>query len=110
MRYFHNQAMMKQQIYDNILMKRSEMHYSPIIHSETSLVNTDEEKALTMSNQPEKSNQKQQKWCRCGSIKHLRVTSKNCPVEVEIRKSKTLALKMGISQAEANKAAEDSAE
>ena len=50
MRAFLKQAMIKQQIYDNILVKRSEMHYSPRICLKTSLVNMDEAKALTVSN------------------------------------------------------------
>ena len=82
------------------------MDFSPGIQFQTSLINREEEKALTTINQPEK---KQQKWCRCGSIKHLRVTSKYCPVGLAIRRAKTLALGMGISQSEAKKAAEDSA-
>ena len=35
-----------------------------------------------------KSNQNQQKRCLCGSIKHLRVTSKDCPMGLSIRKAK----------------------
>ena len=50
MRAFLKQEMMEQQIYDNILVKQSEMHYSPIICLKTSLVNMDEAKSLTMSN------------------------------------------------------------
>ena len=66
----------------------------------------EEEKALTMINQPEKN---QQNWCQCVSIKHLQVTSNYCPVGLAIRKAKKLALGMGLSQYEAKKAAEDSA-
>ena len=57
-----------------------------------------------MSNQRER---KQQKRCQCGSTKHLRVYSKDCPVGLAIRKAKKLALGMGISQYEAKKSAED---
>ena len=57
-----------------------------------------------MSNEPEK---KQQNMCRCGSIKHLRVSSKDCPVGLAIRKAKKLALGMGISHSKAKKEAED---
>ena len=92
---------MKQQIYDNMLARRSGMDYSPGIPFQTSLINMEEAKELTMRNQPEK---KQQKRCRCGSIKHLRVSSKDCPVGLAIRKAKKLAL--GISQSKANKATE----
>ena len=68
MRDFHNQEMMKHQIYENILAILIGMDYSPVIYIETSIVNMDESKALTTRNQPE---EKQQKWYRCGSIKHL---------------------------------------
>ena len=57
-----------------------------------------------MSNQLEK---KQQKRCRCGSIKHLRVSSKDCPVRLAIRKAKILALVMALYQYEAKKTAGD---
>ena len=68
LRAFHKQAMMKQQIYNNMLARRSKMDYSPGIQLQTSLINMEEAKELTVSNQPEK---KQQKRCRCGSINHL---------------------------------------
>ena len=96
---------MKHQVYDNILVRRSGVDYSPGIRFETSLVNVDEEKSLTTSNQLEKSNQKQKNQCRCGFIKHLRVTSKNCPVGLAIRKAKKMVLGMGLYQDEAKKAA-----
>ena len=57
-----------------------------------------------MRNQPEK---KQQKRCQCGSINRLRVSCKYFPLVTSIRKAKTLVLGMGLSQSEANKAAED---
>ena len=63
----------------------------------------EEAKSLTMSDQPEK---KQQKRFQCGSIKNLRVTSKDFPVGIAIRKAKQLALGMGISQSNAKKASE----
>ena len=65
-RAFHEQAMMKQKIYKNILARQ--MDCSPGIRFETSLVNVYNAKALTMSNQPKKE---QKKRCRCGSITHL---------------------------------------
>ena len=101
---FHKQAMMKQQIYENMLEMRSGMDYSPGMHFQKSLINMEEAKEPTMINQPEK---KQQKRCRCGSIKHLQVSSKNFPVGLAIRKAKKLALGVGLSQSEVKKASED---
>ena len=83
------------------------MDYSPGIKFQTSLINMDGEKSPTTINQVERN---QQKWCRCGSIKSLQVTSKDCPVGLAIRKSKRLALGMRLSQFEAKKAEEDSTE
>ena len=54
MRAFHNQAMMKQKIYKNILARRSGVDYSPGIHFQTSLVDMDEAKSLTKKNELEK--------------------------------------------------------
>ena len=62
----------------------------------------EEAKELNMINQPEKN---QQKRCRYGSIKHLRVSSKDFPVGIAIREAKKLALGMGLSHSEAKKAA-----
>ena len=107
MRAFHNQAMMKQQIYENMLVRQSGMDYSPGIQFQTSLINMEESKEITMINQPEK---KQQKRCRCSFIKHLQVSSKDCPVGLLIVWAKTMALWMGLSQSEAKKAAEDATE
>ena len=42
LRAFHKQAMIKQQIYNNMLARRSGMDYSPGIQFQTSLVNTEE--------------------------------------------------------------------
>ena len=56
LRAFHKQAMIKQQIYDNMLARLSGMEYSPGIQFETSIINTEEAKELTMSNQPKKIN------------------------------------------------------
>ena len=85
LRAFHKQAMIKQWIYENILARRSGMDYSPGIKFQTSLINMDGSKAPTISNKPENNQQKQ---CWCGSIKNLRVTSKDCPVGLAIRKAK----------------------
>ena len=87
-----------------MLARRSWIDYSPGIQFQTSLIKTEEVKELTMSNQTEKRQQKR-RWC--GSIKHLRVTSKDSPVGLANRKAKKLALGMGLSQSEAKKAAED---
>ena len=82
---FHKQAMMKQQIYENMLAGRSGMDYSTGIKFQTIIINMEEVKELTMINQPEN---KQQNLCRCGSIKHLRVSSKDYPVRLSIRQAK----------------------
>ena len=87
-----------------MLARQSGMDYSPGIQFETSLVNVEDAKELAMNNQPEKN---QQKWCRCGFIKHSQVTSKYFPVGLAIRKAKKLALGMGLSKSKAKKAAED---
>ena len=93
--------MIKQQTYDNMLARRSGMEYSQGIQFQTSLVNMEEAKKLTMNNQ--------QKRCRCGSVKHLRISSKDFPVGLTIRKAKKSTLETAPSKLEANKAAEDSA-
>ena len=54
LRAFHKQAMIKQQIYDNMLARRSGMEFSPGIQFQTSIINVEEAKELNMSNQPEK--------------------------------------------------------
>ena len=98
LRAFHKQAMIKQKIYDDMLARKSWMDYSPGIQVQTSLINMEEAKSLTIRNQPD---MKQQEWCRCGSIKHLQVTSKYCPVELAIIKAKKLALGVGLSESKA---------
>ena len=75
------------------------MDYSQGIQFQKSIVNMEEAKELTMNNQ--------QKRCRCGSVKHLRISSKDCPVGLAIRKAKTSALETAPSKLEAKKAAED---
>ena len=42
LRSFHKQAMIEQQIYDNMLVRQSGMDYSPGIQYETSLINMEE--------------------------------------------------------------------
>ena len=85
-----------------MLSRKSGMDYSQGIQFQTSLINMEEAKELTMNNQP--------KWCRCGSIKHLHISSKYCPVGLAIRKAKKSALEMALYKSEENKAAEDAAE
>ena len=51
LRAFHKQVMTKQQIYNNMLARRSWMDYSEGIQFQTSLINMDEARVLTMSNQ-----------------------------------------------------------
>ena len=101
LRAVHKQAIIKQQIYDNMLARRSGMDYSQGIQFQTSLVNMEEAKGLTISNQ-------QNQW-KCGSIKHLRISSKDCPLGLAIRKDKKMALETAPSKLEAKKAAEDAA-
>ena len=64
-------------------------------------------KELTMNNQLKKQ---QQMRCQCGSIKHSRVTSKEFPVGLAIRKAQKSALEMALSKSEAKNAVEDVAE
>ena len=94
LRAFHKKAMMKQPIFEIMLARQSGMGYSQGIQSQTIIIKMEEAKELTMSNQTEN---KQQKRCRCGSINKLRVTSKDFPVGLAIRKAKKLALGMGLS-------------
>ena len=84
-----------------MLARRSGMDYSQGIQFQTSLVNMEEAKELTMNNQ--------QKRCRCGSVKHLRITSKDFPVGLAIRKAKKSASETAPSKLEAKKAVEDAA-
>ena len=56
LRAFHKQAMIKQQIYDNMLARRSEMDYSQGIQFETNIINMEEAQEPTMNNQPVESN------------------------------------------------------
>ena len=97
LRAFHKQAMMKQQIYDNMLARQSGMDYSKGIQFQTSIVNMEEAKELTMNNQ--------QKRCWCGSIKHLRISSKDFPVGLAIRKAKKSSLETDQSKSKAKKEA-----
>ena len=97
LRAFHKQAMMKQQIYKNMLERLCGVDCIPEIQFQTSLINMEEVKEITMRNQLEK---KQQNRCHCVSIKHLLASSKDCPVGLAIRKSKHLSLGIGLSKYE----------
>ena len=44
LRAFHNQAMMKQQIYENMLARQSGVDYSPGIQFQTSIIKKEEAK------------------------------------------------------------------
>ena len=65
----------------------------------------DEVKALTMKNQPGKSLDKK-KRCRCGSLGHLHITSKECPIGIYYQNKKKSS-EMGLYQKEAKKEADD---
>ena len=106
LRAFHNQAMIKQQVYDNMLARPSGMEYSAGILFQTSIINMKQAQELTKNNQPEKIEHKR---CRCGSIKHSQVSTKDCPVGLAMRKSKKMALGMALSKSEAKKTVEDAA-
>ena len=94
-RAFHNQAMMKHKIYKNTLARRSWMDYSPGICFQTSLVKMNRIKALIKSNQLGKTNQKQGRRCRCGSINYIQITSNDCPVGIYYQKTKQNGLGNG---------------
>ena len=79
-----------------MLARRSGVDYSQGIYFQTGLINTEEAKELTMNNH--------QKRCRCGSIKHLQISSKDCPFGLVIRKAKKSAMEMALSKSEAKKA------
>ena len=63
---------------------QSGMDYSQGIQFETSIINMKEAQELKMNNQPGGNLKKR---CRCGSIKHSRVTSKYFPVGLSIIKA-----------------------
>ena len=52
LRALHTQEMMKQQIYENMLVRRSGVYYIPGIQFQTSLINMEEAKELIMRNKP----------------------------------------------------------
>ena len=61
LRAFNKQAMIKQQVYDNMLARRSGMEYSTGILFQTSIINMEQAQELTMNNQPEK-------WNKSGAV------------------------------------------
>ena len=89
-----------------MLARRSGMDYSAGTLFQTSIINMEQAQELTMNNQPEKMEQKR---CRCGSIKHSQVSTKDCPMGLAMRKAKKMALGMALSKSEAKKAVEDAA-
>ena len=60
---------------------------------------------ITKNNQPEKWNISG----AVGSIKHSRVSTKDCPVGIAMQKAKKMALGMALSKSEAKKTVEDAA-
>ena len=50
LRAFHKQAMIKQQIYQNMLARRIGVDYSPGVQFQTSIINMEEAKEPTMNN------------------------------------------------------------
>ena len=52
LRAFHKQEMIKQQIYDNMLARRSGVDYNQGIQFETSIINMEESQELTINNKP----------------------------------------------------------
>ena len=82
------------------------MDYSQGIKFQTIFINMEEAQELTMNIQPKR---KQHKRCRCVSVKHSQVTSKDCPVGLAIRKAKRLALGVALYKYEAKKTTEDAA-
>ena len=78
------------------------MDYSAGIHFQTSLVNM-EKKSTHQENLTGETNQKQGRWCWCGFIKHLQITSNDCPVGFSYQIAKKSALAMGIYIADKKK-------
>ena len=79
--------MIKQQTYEKMLSRRSGLDYSLGIQFQTSLVNMDEAKTLTMKNQLGKSMDKK-KRCQFGSLDHLCITPKELSIGISYRNAK----------------------
>ena len=56
LRAFHKQAMIKHEVYDNMLARRSGMDYSAGILFQTSIINMKQAQELTKNNQPKNRN------------------------------------------------------
>ena len=78
--------MIKQKKFKNILARQSEMDYSPGMQFQTSIINTDKKKSLTMNNQPGKSIDKNKRYQR-GLLEHLRITYKEFPIRLSYQNS-----------------------
>ena len=105
----HKQEITKQKIYKNILSGQSGVNFNPWIRFETSFIIRKKAKALTKSNQPEKSNPNPYKRFRCSFIKHVQINSVASPVGIATRQGKT-ALCMRPSQAESKSVEEETSE
>ena len=68
LRAFHKQAIIKQQIYDNMLARRSGVDYSQGMQFHTNLINMEEAQEVTINNQTGKN---QQKRCWCVSLQDI---------------------------------------
>ena len=64
----------------------------------------EEARLLTKNNQMGQTDQKQGRKYRCGSNKHLQITSNDCPVGLYYQKAKKSALEMGIFVGKTKKA------
>ena len=103
LRAFHKQVMMKQQIYKNMPARRSWMDYSPGIKFQTSLINMEEAKELTMNNQPGgKAKKVVPVWLHQALTSYFKVF----PFGTCTYENKKSALGMALSKSEAKKAAE----
>ena len=90
LRAFHQQELIKQNIYENILARQSGIDYSPGMQFQISLINMDKSKEITMNNQPVKSTDTG-KRCWCGSLENLLITSKESPIGISYQNAKKRA-------------------
>ena len=104
LRAFHKQAIIKQQLYDNMLAIRSGMDYSAGILFQTSIINMKQAERLTKNNQ-------QEKWNISGAV----VAPSSTPElvqrialwDLQCESPKKKALGMALSKSEAKKTVED---
>ena len=73
LRAFHKQAITKQQIYDNMLARRSGMDYSQGIQFQTILINMEEAQEITMNNQPKKITEAVPVWIHQAITSYFKV-------------------------------------